>query len=140
MNRFVFLILAVFIAHPIVAHAQDSPSRFTKQHMKSIVVSLAQALNHNSVGVQASAVQAIRQLEWEFPYEPLGELLDPLMDIVKNEESDTRVRLLAVIALDGLHSDIGDKLIETIARISKNQSMKDLCNSLIVKNDKFRSE
>ncbi len=110
----------------------------SRQHMKRIVESLVEALNHESVGVQASAAQAIRQLEWEFPQEPLNELLDPLIYIVKNENADTRVRFLSAIALDGLHSDMGDKVIENVAKLTKNKSVMDLCEALITKNDKFR--
>lgn len=106
--------------------------------MKQIVESLADALSHESAGVQASAAQAIRQLEWEFPQEPFTELLEPLMRVVKDENEDTRVRLLSAIALDGLHSDIGDGAIEAVAKYSPNKSIMELCGALIIKNDKFR--
>jgi HEAT repeat protein len=138
MKRFVLLLVVALVTNAIGVQAQEEPSRFTKQHMKRIVQSLAEALTHESAGVQLSAAQAIRQLEWEFPQEPMTELLDPLINIVKDENSDTRVRILSVIALDGLHSDMGDKVIENVSKLTKNKSMVDLCEALIVKNDKFR--
>jgi HEAT repeat protein len=138
MNRFVLPLIIAFVMNAIGVQAQEPPTRFTKQHMKRIVQSLAGALTHESVGVQISATQAIRQLEWEFPQEPLNELLDPLINIVKDENSDTRVRILSVIALDGLHSDMGDKVIEDVAKLAKNKSVMDLCEALVMKNDKFR--
>jgi HEAT repeat protein len=138
MYRMVMLTAFALIINTIGLRAQDVSTRFTKQHMKQIVESLADALEHESAGVQASAAQAIRQLEWEFPYEPLSEVLEPLIRVLKNNHADTRVRILSAIALDGLHTDTGDAVIEEMAKLCPDKSVMELCSALIIKNDKFR--
>ncbi len=138
MSKFLLFSVFALVVSTVGTQAQEPSTRYTKQHMKQTIESLAYALNHESAGVQASAAQAIRQLEWMFPQEPFNEILEPLMNIVKDEKADTRVRILSAIALDALHSDTGDSVIEDAAKSSTNKSLMELCSALIIKSDKYK--
>jgi hypothetical protein len=137
MKTFFLFILGALLTATTAARADDSSTRFKKQHMKQTEANLVLALNNTeSVGVQASAAQTIRQLEWSFPEEPFISLMSPLIRIVKDETADTKVRLLAILALDGLHEDEGDAAIEAVAKSSGNKSVQELCSALLIKTGK----
>jgi HEAT repeat protein len=137
MKALFILILSALLITSATVYAQDSSTRFKKQHMKLTEASLVLALNNSeSIGVQTSAAQTIRQLEWTFPEEPFNSLLSPLIRIVKDENAETQLRLLAALALDGLHEDNGDAAIESVAKSSGNKSVQELCSALLIKTGK----
>jgi uncharacterized membrane-anchored protein YjiN (DUF445 family) len=128
---FLFFVIVLMIATNAV-QAQDVNTRFQKQHMKQTEASIVNALNNESAGVQVTAVQTLRQLEWTFPDEEFKSTISPLIRIVKDEKGDTQARILAAIALDGLHSDVGDEAITWTAKSSSNKSVQELCAALIL--------
>ncbi len=134
MNRLFVSLLGALLICVFGAQAQQISPRQVKQHLRQTEQSLIAALSHSeSPNVQATAAQTIRELEYMLPDEPFTELIAPLTGLVKDETADTRVRFLAAIALDGLHSDDGDAVIATVAQSSGNKSMVELCGALMVK-------
>jgi len=59
------------------------------------------------------------------------------METLKNENEDTQVRILSAIALDGLHNDKGDQAVKEMSKMSSNQTIKELCQELLI-NDKIK--
>jgi HEAT repeat protein len=137
MKRTMLSIALALLVITISVRAGDSSSRFTKQHMKQTVANIISVLNDgSSPSIQASAAQTIRELEWAYPDESFSDFVDPLIRVVKDESTDTQVRILAAIALDGLHSDAGDAAIETVAKGSGEKSVQTLCAALLVRTGK----
>jgi uncharacterized membrane-anchored protein YjiN (DUF445 family) len=133
MKSFLMSITVILLITTNAIQAQDAATRFQKQHLKQTEASLVAALNNGSPSIQATAAQAIRQLEWTFPDQEFKSFISPLVNIVKNEKGDTQARLLAAIALDGLHSDVGDDAIGIVAKDSNNKSVQELCDALMLK-------
>ena len=71
-------------------------------------------------------------MEQIFPEEKFSSFIDPLAKIVQDEKAETQTRLLAVLALDLLHSDKGDQSIYYTAKYTNNNSVKDLCKCLSI--------
>jgi hypothetical protein len=111
-------------------------TRFQKQHMKQTEEMLINGLKDNDPLKRATSAQNIRDLEFVYPEEPFSAFLTPLVETLKNENEVTQVRILSAIALDQLHSETGDQVIEDVAKISTNQSVKELCTALLVKTHK----
>lgn len=132
MKRFILFITIALIVSISATQAQDAATRFQKQHLKQTEASLVNALNSESAGMQATAAQTLRQLEWTFPEEEFKSTITPLVRIVKDEKVDTQIRLLAAIALDGLHSDMGDEVLAIVAKSSTNKSVQELASALIL--------
>ena len=91
---------------------------------------LAYGLNTKSPGVHASASQVIRDLKNIFPDQDFSVLIIPLMRIVKDEDAETQVRMVAALALHELRSQRGDFTIQQLARFTANSRMKHLCGWL----------
>jgi hypothetical protein len=106
---------------------------WTENHLPQTDSSLTQALADSSVGMQASAVTTIRELEQVFPEYPFSELLTPLEKRLKDENTDGVVRRLVALALEGLHSDAGDAIIRKTAATTKDKCLATLCNALLIK-------
>jgi hypothetical protein len=137
MRRIFTAIAFTLLITAVLAQADDTSTRFKKQHLKQTVESIIIVLNnHDSPSMQASAAQTIRQLEWTFPDESFDSFVEPLMRIVNNEGADSQTRILAALALDGLHSDTGDAAIERVAKGSGEKSVQALCAALLVKAEK----
>jgi len=132
MKRLLFLLAIVLIIITNAVQAQDAATRFQKQHLKQTEASIVNALNSGNVGVEIAAAQTLRQLEWTFPDQEFNSTISPLSQIVKDEKGNTQARLLAAIALDGLHSDLGDEAITMTAKSSSNKSVQELCAALIL--------
>ncbi|MCW8814318.1 MAG: hypothetical protein OQK65_12370, partial [Chlorobium sp.] len=90
----------------------------------------------NDANMVSSSVQTIRELEQVFPDEAFTSFIDPLSNIVRNENFETHARILSALALDELHSDKGDASIYDVARNSSNQSVKDICSALAIESFK----
>lgn len=137
MFTFVLSIALFIIFASAISFSQDRPTRFEKQHdsqflkknLKTIEKMLLEHLSDNTKDSKLSAVQTIRELEDIFPDNAFSSFIEPLSEIVKNEELETQLRITAAIALDELHSDIGDKTIYE-AKNSANESVKDVCTAI----------
>lgn len=111
-------------------------SHFLKEHLKQTEQMLIQALQNNSVSMNSSAVQTIRELEQIFPSESFSLFLEPLSNIIQNEKADIHLRILSALALDGLHTDIGDQAIYEVAKYTSNESLKNICVALAIESIK----
>jgi hypothetical protein len=89
--------------------------------------SLAMALRTPSPGMRASASQVIRDLKLLLPEQEFSLLVIPLMAIVKDEDADVSVRMVAALALHDLGSAKGDFAIQRVAQFTKNERMKHHC-------------
>jgi len=144
MKQVFVLIMVISAMLFITVNAQDQSTRFEKQHHSKFVESnlkqteamILKSLESDNIGILASSAQTIRQLELIFPKNTFGSLLDPLMKIVQDENGNIQVRILSALALDGLHSDKGDKAIYDVAKTTNNNSVKDICVALSVESFK----
>jgi len=148
MKNRIFL-LAISMAFLLIftgasSFAQDQQTRFLKQHkshflkahLKQTEEMLVQALQSNSTNMCSSAAQTIRELEQIFPSESFGSFIEPLSVIIQNEKADTQLRILSALALDGLHSDNGDKVIYEVAKNTINESLKNISTALAIESIK----
>ena len=144
MIRVIFFSLITIVLISAATPAQSKPTRFYKQH-KSIFLKehldktekmLLQSLQSNDENMVSSSVQTIRELEQVFPDEGFISFIEPLSNIVQNENYDTHARILSALALDELHSDKGDASIYEAAKNSSNQSVKDICTALAIESFK----
>ena len=137
MIRLLMVISLVTFSLAITADAQNrpkfEPTRFQKQHMLQTLEMHVELLKDSNPLKRAMAVQNIREMEYAYPDEPFSNLLNPLIERLKNENETTDVRLLSAMALDALHNDTGDKVIEEMSKISNNKSLKELCIALLIK-------
>ncbi len=92
--------------------------------------SLAMALRTPSPGMQASASQIVRDLKTLLPDQDFSLLIIPLMAVVKNEDADVSVRMVAALALYDLRSAKGDFAIERVGRFTHNDRLRHLCSWL----------
>ena len=137
-----FLILLFF--NNSAAFAQENQTRLLKQHrlsfekahLEQTEIMLVQALESNSASLNSSALQTIREIEEIFPTESFSTFIEPLGDIIKNENADTQLRILSALALDKLHSDIGDNIIYEVAKNTTNESVKNVSEALAIKSFK----
>jgi hypothetical protein len=145
MFSFVLSIVLLFFLTSELSFAQDRPVRFLEQHkshfakahLKQTEKMLIQHLQNDSTNSKLSAVQAIWELEQIFPTEPFSLFISPLIDIVKNEESEPQLRILSTLALDGLHSDQGDKAIFEASKNTSSKSFKTLCTAISFESNKI---
>ena len=127
--------IALVITVPVFASASLCANRNDEVWFKGATVdaieqSLAMALRTPSPGMQASASQVIRDLRVLLPDQEFSLLIIPLMSIVKNEDADVPVRMVAALALHDLNSGKGDFAIQQTARFAKNERLKHLCAAL----------
>jgi hypothetical protein len=127
---FIYMAVGIFTSINLLAQSSSLATRFQKQHMKKTEIMLVEALKSTDAQFQSSALQTLRQLQYIYPDEPFESLIEPLTKLVENENGDTQVRMLAAIALDGLHSDKGDESIKKMADSSKNPGVQSLCSAL----------
>ncbi|HCY77903.1 MAG TPA: hypothetical protein DHV28_18505 [Ignavibacteriales bacterium] len=140
MKQYLILVLFLSCISVIPLKAQYESSRYEKQHHSKFVEShlkrteamLLKSFESNNMGIVSGSLQTLRELEQVFPNYEFNSLLDELIKLVKNEKGETQVRILSAIALDGLHSDKGDKSIYEVAKNSKDKSVKDICIALSI--------
>ena len=145
MRHIIVLFIISLLIMPALANAQNQSTRFEKQHhikyveshLKQIEDNLLKSFESTNLGVVASSVQTLRELEQIFPEDGFNSFIDPLAKIVQDEKAETQTRLLSVLALDGLHSDKGDESIYYAAKYTNNNSVKDLCNCLSIESMKI---
>ena len=144
----VVLIALVYLFIDESALAQNQQPRFLKQHnshflkehLKQTEQMLLQALQNNSVGMNSSAVQTIKELEQIFPSESFSLFLEPLCNIIQNEKADIHLRILSALALEGLRRDIGDQAIYEVAKYTSNESLKNICVALAIESIKAEDQ
>lgn len=139
----IFLVVLIFLS--LSVYAQNESTRLEKQHhiryIKSHLIQIQEnilkSFENKNAGVAESNIITLRQLEQIFPEEKFSSFITPLAKIVQDEQADTQTRLLSVLALDLLHSDLGDKSIYYTAKYTDNKSVKDLCNCLSIEGRKM---
>ncbi len=144
MKRLIFLSVAMVLILSVTDNAQDSSSRFEKQHhikylkshLSEIEKNILKSFESDRPGILASSAMTVRQLEQIFPEENFSSFIEPLVKIVQDENAETQARLLSALALDLLHSDKGDVTIQYTAKYTSNNSVKDLCNCLSIESIK----
>ena len=144
MIRVIFFSLITLLIISAATPAQSKPSRFSKQHNSHFLkehldkteIMLLKSLESNNANLVSSSVQTIRELEQAFPDEAFSSFIEPLSKIVRDENSETHARVLSALALDELHSDLGDKAIYEVAKNTPNQSVKDICSALAIESFK----
>jgi len=146
-KHFLFLVISFLILlffNNSAAFAQENQTRLLKQHrlsfekahLEQTEIMLVQALESNSASLNSSALQTIREIEEIFPNESFSTFIEPLGDIIKNENADTQLRILSALALDKLHSDIGDNIIYEVAKNTTIESVKNVSEALAIKSFK----
>ena len=115
-------------------------SHFQKARLKQIEDSLVQVLDPQWHGNQQAAIQTLRFLEQQFPTYPFAAMIEPLAKIIKNEDADPVARRLAALALDELHSDAGDAVIEEVALSCDDKGLQTLCNALQMGNKRWSED
>jgi hypothetical protein len=143
MVRYFSVILLVTLSFALTAFAQTTntknrpklePTRFQKQHMLQTLGMHVELLKDSDPSKRATVIQNIRDMEYAYPDEPFSDVLTPLMERLKDETETTHVRLLSALALEGLHNDSGDDVIAEVSKKTNNQSVKDLCTALMIRN------
>jgi hypothetical protein len=128
------VILAFLLAVAGTAtQAQELASRYQKQHLQKTEQMLLQGLESGSADIQITTTQTIRDLQMEYPDESFSTLVNPLITLLKNERANVTARILAALALDGLHSDPGDMAVSEVMRYTENTTVKELCTALRAK-------
>jgi hypothetical protein len=111
-------------------------SRWVARHMQQTEANLVAAVDSaNSPTLQASAIQTLRELEQIFPQYPFTSALAPLEKKLKDEQADPMVRRLAALALDELHSDAGDAVIQEVSTTTTDKGLQILCTALMVRSN-----
>jgi hypothetical protein len=130
-RRFAAAAFAVVAASSIALSARNNDDVWFKgSTVDAIERSLAMALRTPSPGMQASASQVLRDLKDLLPDQNFSLLIIPLMAIVKDEDADVAVRMVAALALYDLKSAKGDFAIERVGQFTRNERMKHLCSWL----------
>lgn len=144
MKRILFVSAIALMMCATAVQAQDSLSttRIEAQHkatrslgkrLTQTEEALLNALKSENPTVQAQALQTIRDLEQMYPKYPFKASLGPLEAILKDENADGVVRLLAALTIDELHSEAGDAVIASVAGSSQDKSLQTLCKALLIR-------
>jgi hypothetical protein len=144
---FIFLMLASVVVFTTLQaqtlstsrlEKQRGPTRFQEKHLKQSEASLLLALDSTWQGDQQAALQTVRYLEQMFPSYSFSSLIKPLDRILRDETADPIARRLAALALDELHSDAGDAVIEAVGITCSDTGLRTLCKALQVGSDRWK--
>jgi hypothetical protein len=113
-------------------------TQFLRDHLKQTEESLVPSLKDTVASRQITAVEDIRELEQVFPEYPFSVLLKPLEERLRDENTDPVVRRLVALALDELHSDAGDAIIQATADSTQDADLGNLCKALLVKGGLYK--
>jgi len=141
MSRTFLSLVLGLILFAITIQAQSDISRFQEQHntkfnkknLKRTQEMLVKSLESGNPKMKASAAQTLRELEQIFPEESFSAMLNPLIKIVKDEQGETASRILSLFALESLHSDIGDAAIMDLKNATSNETLREICSAMAVK-------
>jgi hypothetical protein len=109
---------------------QHGPSSHQKSRVKQTEATLLLSLDSTWHGDQRSALNSVRYLEQLFPSYEFALLIKPIGRILKDEASDPVARRLAALALDELHSEAGDAVIDEVATACDDKGLQTLCQAL----------
>ena len=140
MFRTFLSLTLVLIFFSISINAQSDISRFQKQHrtnfnkknLKSMQEMLVKSLESGNSHMVAGAAQTVRELQQIFPEESFNSLLTPLMKVVNDESGETSARILALFAVESLHSDEGDAAIKDLQKSTTNKTLREICNAMFI--------
>ena len=142
MKRVLFFLTVVLAVVVVTSQAQNlsttrlekqhGTSRFQKSHLKQTEASLLLSLDSTWHGDQQAAIQTVRDLEQMFPSYEFAALIKPLDRILKDANADPVARRLAALAMDELHSDAGDAVINDVASACDDKGLQTLCKALQV--------
>jgi hypothetical protein len=113
---------------------QHKQTHFMKERLKQSEASILVSLKSDGVEAKQTAIQTLRDLEQLFPEYPFSSLIEPLETILRVETSDPIARRLAALALDELHSDAGDAVIQAVADKCDDKGLQTLCKALLIRN------
>ena len=120
--------MIMMVTQPFLArHETLAAGRFVSATIEQSEQSLKAALEAPSSGLQLTAANTARQLKKLLPNEEFSSLVIPLMRIVKDENAETSARIVAAIALAGLHRAKGDFAISRTAEFTNNPRVKNIC-------------
>ncbi len=103
---------------------------FPKVRVDLIEPNIVTALESGIPGMQADAAQLVRDLNRIRPEESYSSCVIPLMAILKNEQEEGPVRILAALALDQIGSERGAFAIERTATFTSDPQVKYVCTWL----------
>ena len=101
-----------------------------QQKLDLIEVNLVNALQSGIPGMQADASQIVRDINSMRPEQNFPKTVIPLMAILKNEEAESAVRILAALALNQLDSQKGYFAISRTASFTSDPRLKYVCTWL----------
>lgn len=101
-----------------------------KARVDLIEPNIVSALESGIPGMQADAAQLVRDLNRIRPEESFSSCVIPLMAILKNEQEEGPVRILAALALDQIGSERGAFAIERMATFASDPQLKYVCTWL----------
>ncbi len=129
MKRVLSLVVTIILvwANGHAGNTYSNDPRFTDEKMQAIEKSLEQALESQNLGLQASAAQVVRDVKALVPGYDFGELVIPLMGIVKDESARPGNRILAALALHELRSERGDFAIKRVGEFTDVKQLKHVC-------------
>ena len=144
MKKEMIFMLGIILVLSATVYSQSKTSRFYLQHKSQFVKDhlqqtekmLLRSLKSSNANMVSSSIQTIRELEQVFPDEPFNSFIEPLSNIIRDEKGNTDTRILSALALDELHSDIGDASIYEVAKRTRDQSVKDICKALAIESYK----
>jgi hypothetical protein len=140
MSRTILSLMLGVLFFAVSIQAQSDASRFQKQHytkfnkknLKGTQEMLTKALESGNPSMASSAIQTLRELELVFPEESFESMLKPLIKIVKDEKSESTVRILALFALENLHSNDGDAAIIEVGKSTSDKTIQKICIAMSV--------
>ncbi|MGA9116998.1 MAG: hypothetical protein WB626_09510 [Bacteroidota bacterium] len=103
---------------------------FIRATIQQSEASLAYGLGSPSPGLQLTAAQTLRQLKELFPGRSFTSTVIPLLALLKREETETPVRLVAALALHDLRTERGDYAIARMAHHADCPRLRHLCGWL----------
>jgi hypothetical protein len=101
-----------------------------QQKIDIIEQNIVNALQSDVPGMQADAAQLVRDLNSIRPEQSFSACVIPLMALLKNEDGESGVRILAALALDQLDSPKGHFAISRTASFTADAKLKYVCGWL----------
>lgn len=128
----IFLSLSINAQSDIGRFQKQHRTKFNKKNLKSMQEMLVKSLESGNSHMVAGAAQTVRELQQIFPEESFNSLLTPLINVIKDESSETSARILALFAVESLHSDEGDAAIRDVQKSTANKTIREICNAMFV--------
>jgi len=128
---FCLLVGGMFCTAPAFAGESDGfIGSLPQQKIDQIEQNIVNALQSEIPGMQADAAQLVRDLTSTRPDQSFSSCVVPLMSLLKNEEGDSGVRILAALALDQLDSPKGHFAVARTASYTSDTRLQYVCSWL----------